>query len=376
MIIIFSGYNQRAVMAFLRCLEKKHINNYVIAAASEHDTILKTSYMKKVFCIRKNAELNLDEICGILADVRKRFSADSLLIPPTTEALNRFLLENREILEMQHCIIPLVDKALYEELSDKESFWQLCRNNGLPVPPCISLNLKYTKPYVAKPRHYFSKDGNTYSPILVLSAEIHDNFMNKYDTTEFTYYEYISGNSYYLLFYFSKSGEVFCSSQENFAQQLNGKSILAAAMSKIHEQDIADKYINLFRQANYVGFVMVELREKGGSYYMIEANPRFWGPSQLFVDAGVPLFEEFLKDYRYISQVEKTVINYDAKYLWSGGCSTELINEQNVTWLGQGRQKVSGQWEEFVNADIYCRQDTMDIFESERQWWETGGTWN
>ena len=33
---------------------------------------------------------------------------------------------------------------------------------------------------------------------------------------------------------------------------------------------------------------------------MIEANPRFWGPSQLFVDAGFNLFESFLFDYNII----------------------------------------------------------------------------
>ena len=49
MIVIFSGYNQRAVIAFLRCLTKNHIEEYVIVAASNQDTILKTKYKDKIF---------------------------------------------------------------------------------------------------------------------------------------------------------------------------------------------------------------------------------------------------------------------------------------------------------------------------------------
>ena len=41
---------------------------------------------------------------------------------------------------------------------------------------------------------------------------------------------------------------------------------------------------------------MVEVKHLSNKNYMIEANPRFWGPSQLFVDAGINLFEAFLVD--------------------------------------------------------------------------------
>ena len=42
---------------------------------------------------------------------------------------------------------------------------------------------------------------------------------------------------------------------------------------------------------------------------MIEANPRFWGPSQFYHDCGIEFFELFLKDYDIIDSVsidEKT----------------------------------------------------------------------
>lgn len=367
MIVIFSGYNQRAVIAFLRCLTKNHIEEYVIVAASNQDTILKTKYKDKVFCVRKNKALDRNEICEILGSIRRQYTAESLLIPPSTEALNRFLLEYRKILEEKQCIIPLVDKALYEIISDKENFWELCKKNDLTVPPDIASGKVYTQPYVAKPKHYRAKDGNTYSPVLVLTPEDHKNFQRKYDRDDFTYQKYISGDSYYLLYYFARNGQVYHFSQENYAQQPNGKSILVAAASDLHEKEIAKKYQKLFQKINYFGFVMVELRKNDGEYYMIEANPRFWGPSQLFVDAGVPLFEAFLKDYNYISRIDETEINYDSKYLWSGGCrDAQILDSKNCVWLGEGKQKVTERWEDFLEMNIYYRNDTMEIFNIEK----------
>lgn len=366
MIVIFSGYNQRAVIAFLRCLAKNYIEDYVIIASSDHDMILKTEYRDKVFCIRQKKELNLDEITTIFGMVRKKYAVNYFLIPPTTESLNRFLLEHRDILERQHCIIPLVDKELYITISDKYNFWRLCKEKGFVVPANVEIGENYTGPYVAKPKHYMTKDGHVYSPVLVLTREVHNDFLSKYDKDAFTYQEYIVGDSYYLLYYIATNGRIYSFSQVNYAQQLNGKSILAAEATDIHNQDISKKYMELFHNLNYYGFIMVELRKAHGIYYMIEANPRFWGPSQLCVDAGVGFFERFLQDYNFLSDVRESNINYETVYLWSGGCDTEIINSKECVWLGEGKQRVTKQWKRFLKMDIYHRTDTINIFEIEK----------
>lgn len=61
MIIVFSGYNQRAVIAFLRTLENNKLR-YSIIACGEQDTIFKTSYRKAVVYIRKQTVICLDDI--------------------------------------------------------------------------------------------------------------------------------------------------------------------------------------------------------------------------------------------------------------------------------------------------------------------------
>lgn len=51
-VIVFSGYNQRAVISFLRTLEKNTIC-YAIIASSAQDTIFQSSYADKVEYVRK-----------------------------------------------------------------------------------------------------------------------------------------------------------------------------------------------------------------------------------------------------------------------------------------------------------------------------------
>lgn len=367
LIIIFSGYNQRAVIAFLRTLQENHIDNYGIIAASEGDTILNTAYARNVTYVRKNMHLCLDEICFAIKHLYEIYNEKECIIIPSTEALNRFLLKNRWRLQMQGCEIPLVNEKLYEDISDKEKFWKICRENNLCTPDLIYLEDTYKRPFVAKPKTYFSAKGEVYSPIIIENELEFYKFKEKYDEEDFTYQEYIEGKSYYLLFYFTQKGRVYKFSQENYAQQAGGKSILAAGCSNLHlDNSIAYKYEELFLQMGYYGFVMVELRKNQEQYYMIEANPRLWGPSQLFCDAGCNLFEAFLNEYGFIKQLPERKINNEEKYLWSGGAKGALLEDKSCMWFGDGKIQVKENWPLFLKNDIYRREDTLNIFKRER----------
>lgn len=367
MLVIFSGYNQRAVIAFLRALNINKIYDYVIIAASEEDSILKTSYKDKVFLIRKNKNLDKQEVFSALKKLRQIYRNRLFVIVPTTEFLNRFCLEYRDEFEKNQCIIPLVERELYEQFSDKEAFWNLCKSSHLDVPEKIEISEKFTKPYVAKPKRYAAKDGKIYSPVIVLSGDDHSRFLQNYPIEDFFCQEYVTGSSYYLLYYFSPNGQVEKFSQINFAQQPGGKSILAAMPSEIHKEAIGTEYVLLLKRLNYVGLIMIELRKSKETYYMIEANPRFWGPSQLFVDAEIPFFEMFLYDQKIIKDVSwgNVCSNMGAKYLWSGGCVDDLLRSDSCCWLGDGKQRVVEDWNDYLKADIYKREDTMRIFEIE-----------
>lgn len=366
MVLVFSGYNQRAVVAFLRVLELRGVKSYRIVAASSDDTILLSSYKDKVTSIRNFRHLELDEIICIIKKIKLENDISRILIPPTTEFLNRFLLDNRQVFENEGCIVPIVDKVLYEIISDKEKFWNLCQKEEIAVPSLIKYPEVFNTKFVAKPKCYKAKTGEVNAPFIVLNEEERRYFENNYSIDDFDFQEYIEGESFYLLFYFSTDGTVFKFSQKNIIQQMNGKSMIAAMSDNIHNSEVAEVYENLFRQVGYCGFVMVEVRKKNDLYYMIEANPRFWGPSQLFVDAGVPFFEAFLADYGVMGKKIKYREKSGTRYFWSTGIQGDLYSTSNCVFHVDNKDIFFEQYEEFINSDIYNRDDTIEIYRFER----------
>ena len=366
-VVIFSGYNQRAVIAFLRTLTENNIDNYYIVAANENDTILRTAYKNKVFTIRKNKALEKKELLEIVNSILIKSGAEHALIAPSTEALNRFLLENREELTSKGWIIPLVSSDVYQLISDKESFWKYCKNQSLLVPRLVDLSSAFLTPYVAKPLCYQSSEGQIYTPILVHNEQEHKYFLEHYNQSDLSFQEYITGNSYYLLYYFSVCGEVYQFSQENLAQQFGGKSIIAARRSTLHLTSISDKYVESIRKLNYHGFLMIELRERDGFFYMIEANPRFWGPSQFYHDCGIEFFELFLKDYDIIDSVSIDEKTNEIFYFWSGGCKGDILDGNKCVFYNDGFDFITKNIQTFKKWDIYHREDTVEIYNLEKK---------
>lgn len=360
-IVIFSGYNQRAIIAFLRTLEKNKIEDYYIIAASKSDPILVTTYKSHVIFIRDTNELNIEIITDVIDVLREKNELEKVLIAPSTEALNRFILAKREKLSEHHIEVPLVSKDLYEQISDKYSFGRMCEEDRIAVPGEIDFPEFYTEPFVAKPKKYFTSLNKIYSPEVIKSETEYKHFTTKFPVDEFYYQKYISGKSYYLLYYFDKSQNVHCLVQENIAQQPNGKSIVAAKLSKCKFNQVDSKFRKMFTRIGFTGLVMIELRISKDSQIMIEANPRFWGPSQLFVDAGYNYFELFLKDNGFISNEIEMSVDDSVRYFWSGGyyyakcqCRAFEFNALLDTDMA-----------EYKKWDIYSRLDTMNIFQNE-----------
>ena len=357
-ILIFSGYNQRAVIAFLRTLTQNEIVNYSIVARDCEDTIFNTIYKDKVFCTRQEKDIEINYLLELLNSIKKKYFCKSIFLAPTTEYLNRFFLDYRETIEKVGGIIPLTDIETYIKISDKETFQDICKNRGLDTPTKINLPIKYESPFVAKPKKYCSESGEIYSPILIKSETEFQRFISNYEIRDFYFQEYIYGKSYYLLYYFSKTGECYCYSQENILQQPYGKSIVAAKYSDVHMCNINQQYKKLFEELNFTGLVMVEFREKEDKKYMIEANPRFWGPSQFFVDSEYNFFEFLLRDYGFVLSQKKERNDYaEVKYFWRGGIY--VYPDAELEEYGQFV------FDEYNAFDIYNREDTKVIYEQE-----------
>jgi predicted ATP-grasp superfamily ATP-dependent carboligase len=265
-------------------------------------------------------------ISRIVADLKRKCNED-IWIAPSTEYLNRILIENRDYFEKMGCVIPLSNKEIYETVSDKQKFAKECSKYGIKSPDTVEDASLFVMPMVAKPNKYISSDGKIYSPIFILGKESHSRFMETHQKSDFTFQQFLDGGeSLYLLFYFAGNGRSWTYSQKNIAQQKGGKSIVAAVGAQYHLSDeLVSPYVRMFKEMGFYGLVMVEVRIYDGENYMIEANPRFWGPSQLFCDAGNNFFECMLADYGFLKD-EPDFKNDAAYYFWSGGIDMRELN--------------------------------------------------
>jgi predicted ATP-grasp superfamily ATP-dependent carboligase len=365
-VIVFSGFNQRSVVAFLRTMTQYGVE-YAVIAKSKEDTILFSEYKNKVLAIRKTSQLVLEDMLSAIQEVQRRHFADEYVVAPSSEALNRFLLKHKQVFSEYRCQIPLVDSDIYELISNKHSFAQLCINNNILVPKeeCFSLDMRL--PIVAKPKKYFSQiTGESLSPQILNTCDDLKMFCDQHYIDDFYFQEFINGKSLYLLYCFTHSGKVVKFSQENIIQQACGKSMIYANSSDFHQSDESLKYEAMFRKASFWGLVMVEIKQRDSQNFMIEANPRFWGPSQLFVDAGINLFGVWLYDIGILGSMpplEKN--NNDTRYFWFGGVVDTYRKGQELTFHRNDEMQLMASLPSYLQFDIYRRPDTMGIFKKE-----------
>ena len=367
-VLVFSGYNQRAVIAFCRVL-RKHDIRFAIIASGEDDSIYRSGYAKKVVAERGSDALEREDLVVQIRRAQTHIIADAYYIAPSTEALNRFLLSDRDTFTAMNCVIPLVNEDTYRLVSDKYRFTNLCRERGIQIPAFMDKPDAF--PLVAKPKEYLSATQKVaLSPVIIASEDEYADFLLKNNESEFFYQQYIGGQSFYLMYYFSPHGGVLSYSQQNLVQQPGGKSIVAAESSDIHERAISSDFVRLFSALGYFGMVMVEVKLYRGEYYLIEANPRFWGPSQLFVDAGCRFFENYLSDFGVSFSsggIDSRSGGDIVRYLWFGGMKQALDEQTSLDFHDCDAGEFIKQLPEWLAADVYRRDDTSRLFEYELQ---------
>jgi len=356
-IILFSGFNMRALLAFIRTLEKNALPYYIIASAKD-DPIFNTLYEKKVIVTREKQALHLQDITHAIEVLQITVKADNYLIAPSTEALNRFVLKHRNLFTQLKCLIPLVEEDLYIQISDKYSFSMLCSEYNITVPKEYTNPTSSHLPLVAKPKAYVSKEGEIYAPQIIKTIKELEAFLTSHKQDDFYFQEYVNGRSIYLLYYFDENKNIFKFSQENLIQQENGKSMLLAKSANYHNNKISSKFEYLFTSINFRGLVMIELKLMNDKFYMIEANPRFWGPSQLFVDAKINLFDNFLVDFNLIKSVILEVQKQQSTYYyWDDGISENIDNRKNLAFYNYDKEHFNQNKKLLTQIEIYNRSD-------------------
>jgi len=369
-VLIFSGYNHRAIIAYIRHCIANNIDFYIVSSATD-DLIYKSIYKTKVIYTRNDNSLTVDGLILIKSIINKIVHKVKMLILPTSEYLNRFLLNNRTELEYNDFIIPLCSLVVYEKISDKYSFGQVCRENGIKIPREIVNHEKLRAPIIIKPKTYFiSKNNVAIKPIIAKTNKDLAYHLSEIDFGRYYLQEYIPGNSIYLLYYFNTDGRYSVYSQENLIQQDDGLSIIAAKSSDIHTKRarlITQRFADIFTNLKFEGLIMVEVKYYKNSFYMIEANPRLWGPSQLINDSRMDLFNQLSFSYHLINKKPKTNYKTDIRYFWSGGLFEDYKKQKQTVFHRYTEKLYFKEFTDWIKSDIYLRPDTTDIYLYELQ---------
>jgi len=362
--MIFSGFNQRAVIAFCRECKRLEVP-FCIVAKSFEDPILLTIYKENVFAVRKEKALMVEDVDDCFVQVKSKVDFQEFVVLPSSEFLNRFFLQNRMYYQRQDITIPLVSEQLYARISNKYSFGELCKKHNLEIPREIPISALPEYPFVAKPKSYFSGESlKTPPPYLIYTKKDWQEFLSTENSDDFYFQEFLTGKSIYLLYFISLNNKSVYFSQENLMQQSKGKSIILARCAKVHEEKIADEYAVMLKKEGFEGLIMIELKDLDGRYCMIEANPRLWGPSQLFVDAGVPIFEEFIRDQGFNFTTDSSEIK-ECMYFWHGGIVEDEKNGHTIAYHNYTQELFFSRKDLLLENEIYLRKDTKNIYYQE-----------
>jgi hypothetical protein len=357
-LLILSGYNMRAVIALCRWARAAGVPVCLVARHAR-DPIYDTAYRAHVIAERTGPALSVDQYARWIADARTAPGIDSVVLVPSTEFLNRFLLAHRAELESLGGIVPLVDAPLYAQLSDKRAFSDLCAAHGIPVPQRFA-GVPDTAPFVAKPVTYGAASSGQIKPYLIRTAAERDAFLAREDVSRFYCEAFVGGDSVYLLLHRSQCGHITATAQQNLVQQGAGGSIVLARGHDFHQQDAAQPYYRLLEAVGFHGLLMIEVRLDAatGAAVMIEANPRLWGPMQFTLDQHVDLFSPWLADLGVDVAAPTPAVPTRPYYFWSGGLHGEA---HPVAWHAFDSHTFVHDYPRIAASDLFARPDTLRL---------------
>lgn len=337
LVVIFTGANERAVGAFCRSLQRDCIDFLLITRNAE-DVLYRTRLRRHLFAQRTLDTLDENEFKRLLLDIKARYPQRALTIAPSAESINRLLLDIQQWLCREGIQGITVNPDIYQVFSDKEKLLAAATTVGLEIPAVIEQLSESQLPFVLKPRIENNIHGQRLYPLLVRNAAEYAEHARSYDATRYLIQRYIDGQSFYYL-YFRNDAGVVALYQRNIAQQAAGKSMVAAELVICPDADTDLRLRALLDQHAYCGFIMFEVMESAGQHYIIEANPRMWGPMQLALENGFraswlvqgqDTAPQMAPPLRFLGLWSRD------KYLWLGGFAGQTHGEMRF-FAGAGR---------------------------------------
>ena len=360
-LLLFSGANDRAVLALCRGAARHQIP-FALIGRGKDDLLLQSAYAANFVSTRTSAHLDVADIDAAILAARKRYGRQRWVLCPTSEYLNLHLFKHQQYLEANDVALAVCSPVLYQKVSDKLKFRRYCAEMGLAVPQLLESSAVTTLPlpFVAKPAQNLSKQDRILYPYLVRCEKERRRFLEDPASHDYYLERFITGDNWYLLYYFSSNGTYRAGTQRNYLQQGRGKSIVLGRTEPFPQPDVADKIAKRLQSDRYRGFIIIELRVNGHDVSVIEANPRCWGPLQLTVDANMGLLEAFFRDYGHAVELPVPA-KRPVSYLWLGGigqASRKKIGlSKHVSWM-----RLIGALARAAKSDIYKRPDSRRCF--------------
>ncbi|HET6914357.1 MAG TPA: hypothetical protein VFH71_13565 [Rhodanobacteraceae bacterium] len=363
--LVFSGGNDRAVLGFLRALRLCGESACIVARTPD-DRILRTHYRKDVRWVRPDHSLTIEIFARCVQRVReKAVGSRPLVVLPSTEYFNAFLLGHRTDIERMGCEIPLVEAPVYDRLTGKRTSTDFFAAAGFSVPREWREIGASPPPVIAKPLRNISRGGQSLYPWLLRDAAQFAAFRKQADIGEYFFQEYVRGDSLYLLMYLPPDGAPELTwSQRNLLQQPGGKSMLLAEPADFHHSDTAKRFVRVLRETGFHGLGMIEVIRAAKRDVFIEMNPRIWGPIQFCLDQHQPLLQAFIGESlhgdpaRYIRPRSRTPRK---KYFWLGGLADTLAAGKQPDWHAEKRS-VAAVILGSIACDVYLRMDSWRCF--------------
>lgn len=282
--VLFSGHNERAVTALARYFTQAALP-FAMVSAGRGDAIHRTDFAPRVAFERLDRLLDAGLFLGLAESL-----GPHLVLVPTTEYINDFLLGAQEVLAHPRLSLGLPPVAVYRRLTSKlDSQALLAGVPGLHMPPRRAID-DAVAPCVLKPV-LNTVPGEVLYPLLCETQAELDAARRRLDPALWFAQDWVRGQSHYFCATLARDGRHAGFWQENLMQQAGGKSIVLAREGHNPGVD-TDALLQRLRAAGYHGPLMVEvIVDAEGRAHYIETNPRFWGPLQLALDACPALLD-------------------------------------------------------------------------------------
>lgn len=321
--LIFSGHNDRAVVALCRYFHRNKIP-FIIASSAKENQIISSNWADHAIYKRRSNEVNTEMFSELFqAYAESSHFSGKLIYCPTTEFINNYVLEYRNELTDIGYKVHMPTANIYASLTNKSSSSEMALALiGINSPLRLDWNDSFV-PCVVKPNENI-RESVVYYPEICLTNKEWQLVSNEKNSKEWFKQAYVTGQSYYLCGYLDANGNRNFFWQTNLLQQANGKSIVLARTGHNPGVDEDRLFDGLFKKGFYGPIMMEVIKDKLGDIYFIEFNPRFWGPLQLALDACPQLLDRYVEDTsgRKMSTQKQQFTDQISWYAWEEGAST------------------------------------------------------